>query len=253
MRSEWPLLLAWTRKEYSVRYRQSLLGLAWSLVQPVATLAIFGSIMAGVLKVSSDGLPYISFAYAGLVPWTFVSSVFLISAQSLLNANATLGKVYVPREVVPLAQVLAFAVDLGIGTALLIVIALAQGIGVSVTIVALVPIYLVLVCWVAAIATIVATLTVFIRDLRYVVPLAVQLLFIATPIMYSPQQFPHRAQWVNHVNPIAVVVQSVRDAMLTHVWPDWSDLLLHGLVAVLAFLAAVLYVRSVEPRIVDVM
>jgi ABC-type polysaccharide/polyol phosphate export permease len=106
---------------------------------------------------------------------------------------------------------------------------------------------------VAAIATCVATLTVFIRDLRYVVPLAVQLLFIATPIMYSGRLFPHGARWVNHVNPIAVTVQAVRDAALSHTWPDWSYLLIHGLVAAVAFVASVLYVRSVEPRIVDVL
>jgi lipopolysaccharide transport system permease protein len=248
-----PLLLAWSRKEYSVRYRQSLLGLAWSVVQPLAILAIFGGIMARVLHVSHDGLPYISFAYAGLVAWTFVSSVLLITAQSLIAASPVLGKVYFPREVVPLAQVFAFAIDLVIGTAILLVILRVQGISWSIHLIALLPIYLVLITWVATVSVLSATLTVFIRDLRYVMPLVVQLLFISSPIMYSPSQFPHSVAWINSVNPVAVLIGAIRDAALLHNWPDWSLVGPQAGVAVVGFVLVIAYVRSVEPRIVDVM
>jgi len=164
LRGELPLLWAWTRKEYSVRYRQSVLGIAWSVVQPLATLAIFGGVMAKILHVSTNGVPYVSFAWSGLVPWTFTSAVMLITAQSLINAMPVAGKVYFPREIVPLAQVCAFAIDLLIGTAILVVIVAVQGIGISYHIVALVPIFAVLIIWVSAAATLVATVTVFLRD-----------------------------------------------------------------------------------------
>src|SRR5579862_886383 len=108
IRGALPLLRAWTRKEYNVRYRQSLLGLAWSVLQPLAILAIFGGIMSGVLHVGSDGVPYVSFAWAGLVPWTFVASVLAMMVQSLITAMPIAGKVYFPREIVPLAQVCAY-------------------------------------------------------------------------------------------------------------------------------------------------
>jgi ABC-type polysaccharide/polyol phosphate export permease len=205
-----------------------------------------------VLDVSTDGVPYVSFAWAGLVPWTFASAVMLITAQSLLNAMPVAGKVYFPREVVPLAQVCAFAIDLLIGTAILIVIVVVQGIGVSGYLVGLVPIFVVLVVWVAAAATMVASLTVFLRDLRYVVPLATQLVFIGTPIMYSASLFPHDVAWINSVNPVAVVVTATRAVTIEQTWPDWSTLLLQGAAAVAAFVAVLAYVRSVEPRMIDI-
>ncbi len=247
-----PLLAAWAKKEYNIRYRQSLLGIAWSVIQPLAILAIFGGIMAGVLHVSSDGKPYISFAWAGLVPWTFVSSVLLITVQSLIGAMPVAGKVYFPREIVPLAQVCAFAIDLLIGTSILIVIVLAQGLGLSVTIFALVPVDLMIIAWVAAFATFSATVAVFIRDLRFVVPLLMQLLFIGTPIMYSATLFPARFRWINDINPLAVAVTSTRRVAVLHAWPQWDLLLAQAAVAVAALWLAISYVRAVEPRLVDV-
>jgi lipopolysaccharide transport system permease protein len=247
-----PLLAAWTKKEYNIRYRQSLLGIAWSVVQPLAILAIFGGIMAGVLHVSSDGKPYVSFAWAGLVPWTFVSSVLVLTVQSLIGAMPVAGKVYFPREVVPLAQVCAFAIDLLIGTAILIVIVLAQGLGLSLTVLSLIPIDIVIIAWVAAFAMFTSALAVFIRDIRFVVPLLIQLLFIGTPIMYSASLFPDRYRWINDVNPLAVAVTSTRRAAVFDAWPVWHVLAEQVVVAAVALWLAMAYIRSVEPRLVDV-
>jgi ABC-type polysaccharide/polyol phosphate export permease len=252
LRAEWPLLLAWTRKEYRTRYRQSVLGLAWSVLQPLATLAAFGAVLSGVLKVSSEHLPYVSFAFAGLVPWSFVASTLMLATGSLLNASSVIGKAYFPREVVPLATMLTFAIDLTIATGLLLVIIGIQGVGYSVTMVGLAPIYAVLLLYGAAIATFTATLTVFVRDLRFAVPLVVQLLFIVSPVMYSPKLLPHAVRWANEVNPIAVIVTATRAVGLHHHWPAWGLLGIHALVAGALTLLAVAYVRSVEPRIADV-
>lgn len=250
LRGEVPLLLAWTRKEYVARYRQSALGITWSVVQPLAILAGYGFVLGGVLKVSSDGLPYIAFAYAGLAPWSFLASTLALTTGSLMGASSMVGKVYFPREVVPLAQVLTFAIDLVIATALLFVIMLIQGIGISITILGLLPVYAVLLLLASAVGIFLATITVFVRDVRYGVPLVTQLLFIASPIMYSAALLPNN--WLSRLNPVAVIVTSVRDVSLKHRWPDWTLLGAHGLVAVGLFVAVIAYVRSVEPRLVDV-
>lgn len=250
--SELPLLAAWTRKEYRARYRQSALGIGWSVAQPLATLAAFGFVFGSVLRVSSEGLPYVSFAYAGLVPWSFFSTAVLFGTTSLMNASAVVTKAYFPREVIPLAFVATCSIDLGIASLLLFVIMWFQGIGFSYTLVALIPAYAVLVVLAGALATLFGTLTVFVRDLRYIVPLAIQMLFIASPVMYSSGILPAWARWLDTVNPISVVAGAVRDAALEQTWPRWELLGLHGAAAVVLLLAAVLYVRSVEPRIADV-
>jgi lipopolysaccharide transport system permease protein len=250
LHSEIPLLLAWTRKEYVSRYRQSALGLTWSVLQPMAILAGYGFVLGHVLKVSSDGLPYVAFAYAGLAPWSFLASVLGLATGALLNVSSVVGKVYFPREVVPLAHVLTFALDLAIATGLLFAIMAFDGIRFSYTMFALIPIYALLILLAADAAVFLATVTVFVRDVRYGVPLLTQLLFIGSPIMYSASLL--HSGWLRQANPVAVIVTATRDVCLKQRWPDWPLLGAHAAVALGLFVAVIAYVRSVEPRLVDV-
>jgi lipopolysaccharide transport system permease protein len=253
IRLQLPLLAVWTRREFRVRYRQSALGVTWSVVQPLATLAIFGVILRSVLHVSSEGYPYISFAYAGLVPWTFALNGIGTAVPSVMNAAPVAGKVYFPREVIPIATVGVSAIDLAISIVLFAVILGVQGVGYSYHLVAIIPILVVLTIVVLGIGIFLGVLTVFLRDLRYAVPLVLQLLFIATPIMYPPALYHGKLAEANRFNPFSVIVTAVRQVSLAKQWPDWSAL---GVVAAagLVLLTLVLfYTRSVEPRLVDVM
>jgi lipopolysaccharide transport system permease protein len=253
LRATGPLLLAWTRKEYSVRYRQNALGIGWSILQPLALLLIFGVILSRALHAKSDGQPYTSYAYCGLVAWTFVSTSLLASCQALLNASGIVNKVYFPREIVPLAQVTAYSIDLVINTIVLVGLTWFQGRPPTYRLIALVPIYLMVFFWTAAVAVFVAVVTVFVRDLRYGLPLLVQLGFIASPIMYSPAQFPHSVRWTTQLNPVAVAADGIRRITLLHRWPAWPDLIAQSAVALVVFCLVLAYVRSVEPRLVDVL
>lgn len=253
MRLQLPLLAVWTRREFRVRYRQSALGVTWSVVQPLATLAIFGAILKGVLHVSSEGYPYISFAYAGLVPWTFALNGIGTAVPSVMNAGSVAGKVYFPREVIPISTVGVSVIDLAISTVLFVVILAVQGVGFSYHFVAIVPIFLVLIAIVMGVGIFVGVLTVFLRDLRYAVPLVLQLLFIATPIMYPPTLFHGKLAELNRINPFAVIVSAVRQVTLAKQWPDWPLLGVHFAIALFVLVLALFYTRSVEPRLVDVM
>jgi lipopolysaccharide transport system permease protein len=253
VRLQLPLLVVWTRRVFRVRYRQSALGVMWSVIQPVATLAIFGVILRGVLHVSSEGYPYISFAWAGLAPWTFASVGIGNAVSSILNESQLAGKVYFPREVIPIATIGASAIDLVISTALLAVLLAIQGIGFSYHLLAIIPIYALLLVVVLGLGILGGVLTVFLRDLRYAVPLIIQLTFIATPIMYSPTLMHGTLASLNRINPFAVVVIAIRQAALAKQWPDWSLLGVHGGVALVFLILVLMYTRSVEPRLVDVM
>ena len=248
-----PLLVIWSRREFQVRYRQSLLGVLWSVVQPLATLAVFGGILAGIFGVGSEGHPYIAFAYAGLVAWSFASSAIGAAVPSILGAAGIGGKVYVPREVLPRAAVGACIADLLIATAVFVVILVAEGVGLSYHLVAVVVVDAVLVVWVAAAAVLGAVCTVFVRDLRHATPLVLQLAFIATPVMYPASLFPDRLAFLNDVNPMAVVIDSIRTMALEQAWPPFGSLFLHLLAGSVVLTGALAYTRSVEPRIVDVL
>lgn len=252
VRSTLPLLRVWTRREFRARYRQSALDVMWSLVQPVGVVLIYGFLFNVVLDVSADGLPYLAFAFAGIAGWRFLSFASSASFPSIVEAHQTITKVYFPREVIPLAVVGGALVDLAIVSAILLVVALAQGVGLAVTTLALVPIDLVLVLYVAAACVFGASISVFVRDVALVLPLVLQLLFVGSPIMYPADLLPERLQWLNEVNPVAVVVEATRDAVLRHTWPDWSLLGVHAVVAATLLVLALRYARSVESQMADV-
>lgn len=252
IRRSLPLVGMWASREYRIRYRQSSLGLAWSVIQPLALLATFGVVLSLVLRVETEGFPYVTFTYAGLVLWTFISNAVSLGVASTLNAMPVLSKTYFAREVVPLAVVIASLVDLLIGSALLAILAVVQGVGLSVTFAGAVPISIVLGVYVASVAIFGGAFTVFVRDLRHALPVLIQVVFFASPVMYPASLVPEDWRWVNAVNPVAVVVESMRDVVLRHQWPDWALLGAHAAVASVLLIGAIAYTRSVEPRLVDV-
>lgn len=246
------LLWAWARREAAVRYRQSALGFAWVLLQPAISLAVIGFIVSRVFGVDGGGIPYVPFAYAGLVIWGFTASTVGLGVPSMLNNMNVVSKVYFPREVVPLSVALANAIDLLIGTLLLICVAAIAGISPQPTLIAL-PLPLLL-AWatVSAATTIASAVSVFIRDLRHVVPFVLQLGFFLTPVMYPVGLLPDGARWLTSGNPVAVAIEALRDTVLRGQWPDWPLLLVHLVAGLGLLILSSAYVRSVEPRLADV-
>lgn len=252
LRSSLPLLRMYSARQVQLRYRQSILGLAWTVVQPVAIMAIYGFIFSAFLEVDGGGLPYLSMAWTGLTIWMFVQAALQMGTVSLQNDSWLLGRVWFPREIIPLAPVVAGLIDLLAAAAILIVIVIVQGVGISIHAVSLVLPLLVLVVWGAAISVFCATVTIFLRDMATIVGLGLRLLFIATPVMYPEKAVPEHLRWINAVNPFGAVVTNTRASLLSHVWPNWELLGFH-LVIGSAFLAGALwYLRSVERRMVDV-
>lgn len=252
LRSSLPLLRMYAMRQVQLRYRQSILGLAWTVVQPVAIMAIYGTIFIAFFEVTGGGLPYLSVAWAGLTVWMYVQAAVQMGTVSLQNDAWLLGRVWFPREIIPLAPVLAGLVDLAVAGAILMVIVLIQGVGLSIHLVVLPLIILVLVVWSAAISVFCSAITIFLRDMATIVSLGLRLLFIATPVMYSEATVPEEYRWVNAVNPFAVVVNNVRATVLSHVWPNWEILAVHLAIGSVLLAGALWYLRAVERRMVDV-
>lgn len=253
VRDELPLLAIWSSRTFRTRYRQSALDVLWSVVNPIAVLLIYGFIFTQAFSVTGDGVPYLSLAWSGLVAWTFASNTVLLAAQSMGAAAETISKVYFPREVVPLSEVGAGAVDLAIWFLLLVALALVQGVSIGVTAVAVVPALLLLLVWTAAASVFAAIISVFVRDLRPTIALLVRIGFITTPVMYPEATLPESVRWTAAVNPVAVVIEAIRDALLVGVWPSWGLLSVHLVVGVVLLVASVAYTRTVEHRMVDVL
>ena len=252
LRRLYELLPLWTLREVRVQYRQSALDLGWTLLTPVITLAGYGFVLTQAFHVDGNGVPYLTFAWAGLIMWTFMANALARGSVSLLAAADLVRKVSFPREVVPIATVLAAGLDLVIGFVVLAGLMLVQGVHPHWTIIALVPVLAVLFIMVTGYAIIFATITAFVRDLAHGLNVILRIGIFVTPVMYPVSQVPARYQWALRGNPMAVLIEAMRDCTLRGRWPDWKLVGAHAAVAVVLLVIARWYVHRVEGRIADV-
>lgn len=245
------LTTTWTRRELRARYRQSVLRSSWSLLQPISILATYGWVMTAVLKVRSDDAPYLSFAWTGLVVFTFFGQSLGQGVGSIQQASAIVSRVYFPREVLPLAVVGGSLVDLTIMIGTLIATVWLQVGPPSLHLIALPLVLVVLTTWTVAATLLAATLTTFRRDLNFAVPLLLRVLFIVTPVMYPASLIDDVSPILVKVNPIAVAIESARDVVYRSQWPDWRLLGVHGLAALVALALVYRVFLRLEPRMAD--
>jgi lipopolysaccharide transport system permease protein len=251
--TSWPLLRMYAVRQVQLRYRQSLLGVSWTLVQPVAIMAIYGFIFTRILDVSGEGIPYLSMAWSGLTVWMYVQATVQMGCVSLLNDAYMIGKVWFPREIIPLAPVVGGLVDLGTAAIVLVPILMVQGGSFGPELLALPFLLVVLLLWVSAISIFTATITIFLRDMATIIGLVMRLGFIATPVMYPASLATEQGLgWLISANPFAVVIDNLRAVAIAGVWPNWELLALHGVLGAGFFFLSLKYLRSVERRMVDV-
>jgi lipopolysaccharide transport system permease protein len=247
------LLAQWVRRDVTVQYRQSLLGPAWAVVQPLLLLGVYGLILHNVLDVGDVPGSYVVFALCGLAPWTFMSSSLMRSVGSLADAAPILKQVYFPRAIVPLAGTGVTAVDLTASTLILLVAQVALNHELHASTLALLPIYAALLLMMGALAVVAALIGGLVRDLRFVMPLVLQLGFIVSPVMYPRTLVPDDYRWVYDLNPVGRVIGALRESVVLGHWP--SPALLLGLLVTgaLSLLLALKYSASVESRLPDLL
>ncbi len=239
-------------RELRVRYRQSVLDIAWALISPVAVLVVYGIVLTQSFDVSASCGPYLSSAWSGLVLWTFFATAVGTSAFSLISSANLITKIYFPREALPLSMVAASSVDMAIGLVTVLVLFLVQGVALGPTTVAVVLPLAVAVVWAAAISVFAGVLAAFIRDVPHAVQLFLRVGFFATPVMYDAAFIPPALAWTASVNPLAAAITGFRDATLCGTWPDVGLLLAQLAVGTGVLVLAVMYTRSVESRAADV-
>jgi lipopolysaccharide transport system permease protein len=241
--------LVW--RDVKVRYKQTVLGAAWAVLQPLLTMIIFTVIFGRFAKVPSDGVPYPIFAYCALLPWQLFAFAIGESGNSLVHNQHLVKKVYFPRLVIPAAPVLAGLVDFSISFVLLVGMMVYWGVRPGIAAVTM-PLFLLL-----AIATALgvglwlSALNVQYRDVRYTIPFLTQFWLFATPVAYPSSLVPAKWRVLYGLNPMVGVVEGFRWAMLgTHTAP--GPMLLVSALAVAALLVTgVIYFRRVEKTFAD--
>jgi len=240
--------LVW--RDIKVRYKQTALGIAWSVLQPFLTMVVFTIFFGRLAKVPSDGVPYPLFSLAALVPWTYFATAAANGSASLVGNQHLIAKVYFPRILVPLAAVLMPAVDLAVSFGMLVVLLAWYHVAPTAAIIAL-PLYVALGLLTAFAVTLwTSALSVRYRDARYVLPFVIQIWLFISPVAYPASMVPERWRLLYALNPMATVVEGFRSSLLGT--PGPGSMAVAAVVVVAAALAGgAAYFRSVEGSIVD--
>lgn len=215
------LLYFLTWREISIRYKQTLLGFAWAVIQPLTAMVVFSVFLGRLAKVPSDGIPYPVFSYLGLLPWTYFANAITRSGSSLVSNANLLSKVYFPRVLIPLSGVLSAAVDFAIAFVVLLGLMLWYGITPAWTTLWLLPLTLLTALTSLGVGMWLASLNVKYRDVQHAVPFLVQVWMYATPVVYPASIVPAKWRTLFALNPLTGIVEGYRSATLGRPI-DWS-------------------------------
>ncbi|MGE3314276.1 MAG: ABC transporter permease [Planctomycetaceae bacterium] len=248
------LLYFLTWRDIKVRYKQTVLGAAWAIIQPVMTMLVFTIFfgrLGGLEQNTHVTVAYPVFVYAALLPWQFFASSLQLAGQSLIGSANLISKVYFPRLIVPLASIGVGVVDLAISFVMMGCLMVAYGVPITLHLLAL-PLCLVgtLVSALGA-GTLLAALTVSFRDFRYVVPFLVQIWMFASPVAYPFEVVPERWRLLYALNPMAGIISAYRSTLLGEPF-HWGAISISLVSATTIFIAGILYFRRVERRFADI-
>ena len=242
--------LVW--RDIKVRYKQTVLGLAWAVLQPVLTMVAFTLFFGRLAGVSSDGVPYSLFSFTGLVPWTFFAYGLAQSSASVVSSQALIGKIYFPRILLPTATVLSGLVDFVIALAVLGIMLMYYQVPIAARALWLVPLSLLTFVTSLGVGLWLSALNVKYRDVRYLVPFLTQLWLFATPIAYSSTLLSDRWHTIYALNPMVGVVEGFRWAMLGVGHGPGRVMLVSTLVAVVVLVSGAAYFQRTEVAFADI-
>lgn len=246
------LLYFLTKRDIKVRYRQTVLGGLWAIIQPFFTMVVFTLFFGRMAHMPSDGIPYPIFVYAGLLPWTYFANAVSASGNSLVGSAHLITKVYFPRLIVPASAALAGLLDFFIAMIVLIGLMVwyqvVPGPGILLFPVLAGDTFLCAIgvgLWLSA-------LNVQYRDIRYVIPFLIQLWMFVSPVIYPLSMVSENYRWLMALNPMGGVIHAYRATLLGHQSVDWSLLCISTAVILLLLLGGLFYFRRMERVFADV-
>jgi lipopolysaccharide transport system permease protein len=243
--------LAW--RDIKVKYKQTVLGAAWAILQPFLTMIVFSILFGKLTKVPSEGIPYPIFVYAGLLPWNYFSSALSSSGNSLVASSNLITKVYFPRLIIPASASLSALLDFLIASIILVGMMFFYHFTPDSLGIVMIPVLVFLTFIVAVGCGLwLSALNVEYRDFQYVIPFLVQIWMFVTPVIYPVTLFPEKYRWILSLNPMGGIIEAFRASTLGHQPINWELLAISSAVAVLVFITGLLYFRKVERSFADV-
>ena len=246
------LLTLLIRRDISIRYKQSAVGIGWALIQPLLTMLIFTVVFGKFAKLPSEGYPYAVFTMCALVPWTFFVRALGGASGSIVGSSNMITKVYFPRLILPISKTVSGVLDFAVAFGLLVALLLFYRVSPSSTGLLLLPLFVLMTLATAlGIGLWLTALNVKYRDIGLLVPFLTQIWMYVSPIAYSSEIIPERFVWIYSLNPIFGVVEGFRWALLGKAAPDLGPLAVSATVVLLMLFSGLWYFRRTEHSFAD--
>lgn len=224
------LLLVFVWREFIVRYKQAVLGVAWALFQPLSMMMLFVVVFGLALQIETGGAPYPLFFLSGLIPWAFFSNSLNYSIPSLTNHYSLITKIYFPREIIPISGIFVFFFDFLISFLIYILMFFLYGYHVDFYFFYLVPLFVIMFVYTLTLALVLSSLNVYYRDVKMASGFIVQVLFFISPVFYTLKTVKNDYAYMIYLNPLSYVIESIRDLTLYGSPPNLSLLMLYSVV-----------------------
>ena len=242
--------LVW--RNIKVRYKQTLLGASWAIIQPFLMMVVFSLFFGKLAKMPSDGVPYPIFSYAALLPWTYFSQSLNQTGNSLVASQNLITKIYFPRVIIPGSFALSGLVDFGLASVILLGMMLYYQIPLSWGLLLLPLLVIPLVLLVLGVGMIFSSLNVKYRDIRHALPFIVQIWLFMTPVIYPTSIIPEGLKAFIAVNPTVGLIEAFRGAILPTREVDWQLFGVSAAVTLLIFVIGIIYFRKTEKEFADI-
>jgi lipopolysaccharide transport system permease protein len=245
------LIWIWTMRSIRVRYKQSVIGGLWSIVQPFSLMVVYSVIFSNFVKIPVGDIPYPIFSYTALLPWAFFTTSIGTGVSSLVNNINLVTKIYFPREILPLSSLGAAFFDFLVASSIFILMILFYQIPLKITMIVIPVLIGIQFILTMGIVFLISALNVFYRDIHFIIPLAIQIWMFASPIIYPVSIIPQKYQTLYMLNPMAGIIEAYRDVVLRGLWPDWRYLGFSFIISILTFSLGYLYFKKNEWKFAD--
>jgi lipopolysaccharide transport system permease protein len=245
------LLYFFVWRDLKVRYKQTVIGVAWVVLQPLMSMGVFTLFFGRLAKLPSDGLPYPVFYFAALAPWTYFSTALTTATNVVVENQRVITKVYFPRLILPLSSVMSGLVDFGIAFLVLLVLVLGYGLRPGVHALWLPFLLLLALATALGVGLWLSALNALYRDVRYVTPFLMQFWMLASPVAYPSSLVPGKWQWLYGLNPMAGVIEGFRWALTGHGQAPGALLAASALAVVVLLVGGLMFFQRMEGTVAD--
>ncbi len=246
------LLNELTMREIKQRYKQSVLGYAWVILNPFFQMIVMSFVFSIIMRIPNLGVPYPIYLYAGLLPWTLFSNSLTSAANALVGNAGLITKIYFPREIFVISTILAKIVDFVLALSIFVVFMIFYHIPITWYILWVIPIFAIQQLFTYGLSLFLAAANLFYRDIQYLLSLIILIWMYLTPVIYSTELFPAKYRWIFQINPMSVIINAYRQVILAGDMPNLRSLAIALVLSVLLLIGGYKFFKKLEGVFADV-